>query len=230
MLDMKKRIRALIAEKDQLRGMVPSRAFGIKDKVYGEYLTKLNPREDPKVQHALSITPDPRFQEFLDRIKLPQYKRVSLQSIAKACDISLLEFTQWWSKVSTQVAIHKAQTESIKITEDMIEDARSREVACERCDGMTWVSAPPGLPKTTPGYRKITNDDEELWIRDCPVCSNGKIRKPGDAHARDRILEMSGLVQKGKAAVQIVQNFGGAAHSSAVTQLDAITIDVIDQD
>ena len=46
---------------------------------------------------------------------------------------------------------------------------------------------------------------EEKWIRDCPVCDgSGKSRKPGDAHARDRILEMSGIIQRGKSAVSLL--------------------------
>ena len=51
------------------------------------------------------------------------------------------------------------------------------------------------------------------------------MKKPGDQHARDKVLEMSGLVKKG-AGIQIVQNFSGASHSSALSDLDVITLDV----
>lgn len=218
---------ALIKEKDGVRGLVPSRKFGTRDKVYGSYLEKLDPRTNEHVRGSLAQSEDPRFLEFLDRVSIPRYRKVALQTIAKACNISLMEFNNWWQKASAQAAIATAQRASIDITEDLVEDARSVQVACERCDGMTWVSAPPGLPDQTPGYKQISGSQgEPLFIRDCPVCTNGKVRKPGDTHARDRVLEMSGLIQKGKTGVQIIQNFGGASHSSAVTDLDVMTLDV----
>lgn len=98
----------------------------------------------------------------------------------------------------------------------------SKKIACERCDGLGWISAPNGLPDDTPGYRSIQSGDDELWIRDCPNCEKGKIRKPGDAHARDRVLEMGGLVNKSKSGLTLVQNFGGASHASAIDQLDKV--------
>jgi len=224
-MGMNKRVAALIKERDEIRGLVPSTSFGIKDKEYGAYLTKLNPRENPNVRQALACSPDPRFQEFLERVMMPRYKKVSMQSIAKACNIDLMEFNKWWQKESTQAALAVAQTASVDITRDMVEDARTVNVVCDRCDGMTWVSAPAGLPDKTPGYRSMESGEEVLWIRDCPVCTSGKIRKPGDAHARDRVLEMSGLTKKGGGMV-LVQNFGGASHSSAVGELDMMTLDV----
>ena len=217
--------------RDGYRGMVPSRENGYKDKVYGEYLTTLNPRENTHVQMALAECSDVRFTEFLERIMSGRYRRVSLQTIAKACGIGLTDFADWYQKASTQRAIATAQIRSSRIAEDMATDAESTTTACPRCDGLKFVAAPAGLPVDTCGYRMIEKGGmgyEEKWIRDCPVCDgSGKSRKPGDAHARDRILEMSGIIQRGKSAVQIVQNFGGAAHSSAVQDLDsAMTIDV----
>jgi hypothetical protein len=216
---MKAKVRALIEERDGVRGLVPSRHFGIRDKVYGTYLTKLDPRANPVVQHALAESEDPRFKEFLERIQEKRYRRMALQTIAKGCNITLAEFGSWFNKASTQAAIAKAQMGSLRIVEDMVEDAKTIQAVCDRCDGMTWVSAPSGLPKETPGYRSMVGDGGVvLWIRDCPVCNKGKVRKPGDSHARDRTLEMAGLLKKGPGVV-INQNFG-ASHASAVSDLD----------
>lgn len=224
---MRAAVQSMILEKDKQRGLVPSRAFGSKDKVYGAYLTTINPRESAKVQRALACSADPRFQEFLSRIQTNRYKRVSLQTIAKACNISLKEFSDWWNRESTQTAIAIAQNSSIDITEDMVGDARTVEVACERCDGMTWIGAPAGLPIETPGYRFMQSGDEIVWIRDCPNCKSGKTRKIGDSHSRDRVLELSGLIKKGGGVNVNVNNFGGASHSSAVADLDKVmTMDV----
>ena len=221
---MKAKIAAMILEKDKIRGPVPSRQYGIRDTVYGAYLAKLDPRNNSVVQRALASSDDPRFLEFLERIQMNKYKRISLQAIAKACNIGLAEFGTWFNKASTQMAIATAQQESVRIVQDMAEDARTIQAVCDRCDGMTWVSAPAGLPDTTPGYRSITVDGEVRWIRDCPVCNKGKIRKPGDSHARDRTLEVAGMLKKGPGIV-INQAFGGVSHASAVSDLDVMTMD-----
>lgn len=221
---MRKKIEALIREKDGLRGLVPGRSKGADDKAYGEYLKKIDPRNKQDVQVALACTEDVRFQEFLERVQSTKYKNVSMQSIAKACNISLMEFTKWWRKASTQQAIATAQTATIEVVQDMVEDARSTMAVCERCDGMTWISAPPGLPKTTPGYRQIqppsAPGDPGLWARTCPACVDGRVRKTGDTHSRDKLLEIGGLVQKGKGGVSVVLNLGGADHMSAVPDLE----------
>lgn len=214
-----------MTEKDGIRGVVPSRAHGRNDRAFGAYLDQLDPRGREDVQIALAACPDARFKEFLERVMSPRFKRIGLASIAKACDIDLMEFTKWWSKASSQVAVAVAQNAAIEVTQDMAQDAKSVKAACPRCDGLGWVSAPSGLPEDTPGYRQILMGEDEKWIRNCPNCADGTVRKPGDTHARDKLLEMSGLVHKGGgAAVQIVQNFGGASHQSAVRDLDCITI------
>ena len=224
----------MMLEKDGVRGQVPGRMIGRKDVVYGEYLRRLNPRVNKTVQVALAATPDPRFQEFVNRILTPRYKRVSMQAIAKACHISLIEFNKWWQTASGQCSIAMAQTASVDITGDMIEDARTRDAACERCDGLRVVNAPAGLPLSTPGYERTQTVDEATgfpmiqWSRTCPVCGGtGKIRKVGDERSRDRVLEMAGLVNRTKSGVTInipvTQN-----HASAVGDLDAaMTLDIV---
>ncbi len=225
---MKAAIRALILEKDKVRGMVPSPRYGKTDTVYGAYLTELNPRGNKDLQLALASSADPRFREFLDRLMSLRYKRMALATIAKGCGIDLAEFNKWWNQASTQQVIAIAQSKSLDITRDMAEDARTVDAVCERCDGLAFIPAQSGLPLETPGYRPMTGPEGEvLWVRSCPVCQNGKIRKPGDPHARDRVLEIGGLLQRGKSGINIIQNFGGASHSSAVQDLDdAMPLDV----
>lgn len=220
-------------EPDGLRGLVPSRVEGYKDRVYGEYMRSLNARDNPDLHHALALHIDPRFQTFLERLKNKSFKRISVQTIAKQCGISLLDFQNWWNRATSQQAIAIAQQGSMVVVEDMVEDAKSSKVACPRCDGLTWISAPPGLDKKTPGYRLMEEGNPleniaDKYIRDCPECNDGTVRKPGDAHARDRVLEVSGLITRGKGvAVNINQNFAGQTHTSAVSDLDkAMTIDL----
>jgi len=119
---------------------------------------------------------------------------------------------------------------SIEITENMANDAMTQDAMCPRCDGLGFVAAPGGLPDEVPGYKMIeaaTDKTEAKYIRTCPNClSAGRIKKPGDQHSRDKLLEMSGIIQRGKAAVSIVQNFGGMGHSSIISALDeSMTVD-----
>ena len=216
------------------RGLVDGRKYGKMDRVYSAYLDELNPRSNDDVQLALAASGDIRFKEFLERINMPKYRRASLATIAKACNITLTEFNNWWNRASTQRAIAVAQVGSVMITRDIIEDARTQNVFCPRCDGLGFIAAQPGLPADTLGYRMlepIDGEDGLRYIRNCPQCNTEKVvRKVGDAKARDQILELSGLVKKG-AAVQIVQNFGGASHASALSGLNSLnTIDGVSEE
>ena len=66
-----------------------------------------------------------------------------------------------------------------------------------------------------------------VFIRDCPVCrAEGRVRSPGDEFSREKLLDMTGLIQKKGPMVAITQNFGGQTLASAVSRMDAITIDV----
>jgi len=216
------------------RGMVDGRKYGKLDRVYSAYLDELNPRANDDVQLALAASGDIRFKEFLERINMPKYRRASLATIAKACNITLSEFNNWWNRASTQRAIAVAQVGSVMITRDIVEDARTQDVFCPRCDGLGFIAAQPGLPADTPGYRMLEPQDGEetlRYIRNCPQCKTEKvIRRTGDAKARDQVLALSGLVKTG-AAVQIVQNFSGATHSSALSGLDQLnTIDAVSEE
>jgi len=215
----------MIAVRDGSRGMVPGGINAGKDKVYGAYLNALDPRDNPDLQLSLAASTDRRFVEFLERIRLRRYERVSLQTIAKACNIGLEEFQNWWQRESTQRAIAEAQRASPLVTRDMADTARSKQGPCEKCEGLGIITAPSFLDAdTTPGYRCVaeaTDDSSAIWVRTCPYCGGSKIEtKPGDTHSQDRVLEMAGLIQKSKGPMVAINNYGGAAHASAVTDLD----------
>jgi hypothetical protein len=63
----RKHTTTLMTEKDGVRGLVPARNRGYRDRVFAEYLDTLNPRAKVVMQKALAESPDVRFQEFLDR-------------------------------------------------------------------------------------------------------------------------------------------------------------------
>lgn len=223
----------VIREKDGLRGEVPSYLEGRRDRVFATYLDTLNPRANEHLQQALASSPDVRFQAFLDRVMNPRFLRVSLATMAKGCGISLAEFQKWYANASTQRAIANAQVASPGILSDLVDDSKSKLDVCDRCDGLGTVEAPAPSESNSsskiPGYRLVkraTRNSEAIYSRTCPRCQGkGQIKRPGDAHARDRVLEMAGLKDSPKGA-SVVLNFGGASHSSAVALLnDAMSID-----
>ncbi len=234
----------LFREKDKLRGLVPSAENGKADETYGAYLAAIEVETDYDVHLALAQSEDRRFRTFLEMIAKPGRNTsgrpaTKLQTVAKQCGIDLLEFGNWYSKATTAIAIGKAQRRAANIVADMAEDALTQKEFCQRCDGMGWVAAAPDLPVETEGYRVLCmrtvkdekggDREEPVFCRTCPKCKGVKsTATPGDTHARDRVLEIAGVIVKGpKTALQITQNFGGAGHTSAVTgSLGAITVDV----
>ena len=83
----RKHTKTLMTEKDGIRGLVPARNRGYRDRVFAEYLDTLNPRANVLMQKALAASPDVRFQKFLDRVMTPKYRRASLATISKGCSI-----------------------------------------------------------------------------------------------------------------------------------------------
>lgn len=223
----------LFLEKDGLRGLVPTSDNGRADAAYGAWFDGIEAEDDPEFHIALAQAQEPKYRRFLEMLGQPNRRGLKIQTMAKQCGIDLPEFQQWYGKACVQMAIGVAQRKARFLVADMAQDARSRSEFCERCDGLGWVGAPDGLPVDTLGYRimgmRIHDGKEDpVWVRTCPKCL-GKTRsdEPGDEHSRDKILELAGLVPKGRAAVSIVQNFGGAGHGSAVNgSLSSLTVDV----
>lgn len=217
------------------RGLVPAASHGIFDTTYNEYLNTLDPRgnsdNSKAIRLALASSTDRRFRNFLERVGDPINKGKSLAALAKMDEISLVEFQDWRQKAGTQRILAKAQEGVLLMTEDMVEEARSRDVTCDRCDGFGSVVCDSRAPKKTPGFRKIKGlkGADDTYVRQCPSCKGtGKTRAYGSEHARDKLLDMTGLSGRGRStpAVSITQNFGGASMESAVDRLSRISFDV----
>lgn len=204
-------------ERESGRGLVP--AAGSQDEPYNAYLNELDPngssQRSNEFKFALAASNDIRFREFLKRLTEPRHKRHSLATIARTCDISLPQFHEFWQSSQKNIALARAQGALPQLMSDLVEDAKTRDVVCSRCDGMGALEVDPDKP-----------------LRVCPQCKGiGTQREVGNTHARDKLLEATGMVKKGGgAAVQITQNFGGMAIESAVDTLNQISFSVGDED
>jgi len=211
-------------ERNSPRGLVPSRAYGRLDETYNAYLDELDPLgkgTDPDksriVQEALAMSRDQRFSTFFERIHAPQFKRMTLATVAKSCDITYPEFAEFMQSANKAVALARAQAGVVGVTSDMVQDARSKEVTCGRCDG--YGVATDDLK---------SNSDGTKPMRTCPDCSGtGKTRLPGDTDSRKLLLEMTGLAGKKGPTVQVNNNnFGGAGIESAMGSLGKVSFDL----
>ena len=205
---------------------------GSNDLPFNAFLVWLDPCGNSERSHAvrlaLAISPDSRFREFLARLDSPRYQRQSLATIAAAgCGLTFGEFRAFWHNAQLERAIDFATCAAPAVMEAQASAARGTEVECGRCDGLGWVAAPEGVPpEFVRGYLGCLPGHSEAR-RSCPRCKgSGRFRQPADPHAVDRILEIAGLIGKNRPAVQIVQNFSGASHASAVPELSSMTIDV----
>lgn len=218
------------------RGLVPASQFGRYDITYNEYLATLDLRGDSKdsqaMRLALASSTDPRFRKFLELVGNGQFRRASLAAIAKLCEIGLTEFQDWRQKAQTQRILAKAQDGVLSMTDDLVDEARARDASCDRCDGLGSVICDSRAAKA-PGFRKIKGmrAEDDSYMRDCPQCKGkGIVRAPGSEHARDKLLDMTGMSgrSKGGVAVNINQTFGGMGMESAVDRLNKVTFDLED--
>lgn len=217
-----KRKPALMIERKSPRGLVPSLSFARFDLAYNDFLSQMDPRHNENTQYALASASDMRFREFLRLIGEPKCAKWTLAAVAKNCNITLPEMADFWRKSQLQRGMTKAIDAIPALTDDLIGDAKTQRLVCERCDGLCVVEV------DEEDTRKGEERRGKARTRACPNCTGtGTTRKPGDTHARDKLLEMTGLVGKrGGAAVVINQNFGGMGVGSATDRLDQITFTV----
>ena len=214
---------------DDGRGMVPNIANGRLDTTYNAYLANLDPKGKTKkstaVRYALAACPDSRFREFLVKMSMPRYRHYTLATIAKTCDISLAQFGEFWQKAQHARAVAIAQEGMAEVTSDMVDDARTVEVPCDRCDGFGFVYTEDGLDaRRVKGLRKMGDRS----VRPCPTCSGARvIRRIGDQESRKNLMVMAGHAGRsgGGAGVQI--NFGSM--ESAVEKMSRITFNLDDE-
>jgi hypothetical protein len=208
------RCKAVVKIAGEARSPVPLRSA--VDTGFDDYLTKLSPRgdsEDSKAfRFALAISPDRRFQKFLNCLDTRRYARWSLAAIARECDLTYGEFHAFWKTAQLDRTVTKAINAGPGLVDDLAKDARSVELNCHECDGAG----------------KVGGADGKLHV--CRGCGGrGKIRQIGDRHARKMLLEIAGLTGKEQPLVQIdasCQGMDSLGMSAAAERLANIRFDL----
>ncbi len=220
----------LIKEKKSPRGLVPSSTYGAQDTVYNDFLQTIDPRNNEQARMSLATSNDKRIREFIRIVNLPPFNRYSLATCAKKLDISMPEFADIWRKSCLASAVALAANRLPEITDHIANDALSQSECCGRCDGWGHVKVSeeemPPLEEGQPipgGIRPMG----AKWVRDCPKCGgSGQIRKAGDSHSRDKILQMTGFNAKGAGVTVAINNYGGMGIEAGGARMSSLTFDV----
>lgn len=216
--------------REPIRGLVPASSYGVLDKTYNEYLGALDPRGTSTRGHAVRVSlaahADNRFRVFLARLSETRFKRYSLAAIAKGCNISLTEFADFWQKSQNMRTLALAQDGLFDVTSDIITDAKSKPMACERCDGFGWLYVDSDLA-AQPGVRRLVpRDKESKQIRACPTCKGTcLVTKSGDTDSRRMLMDIAGVGGRKGSAVTINATFGS---QSTMDKLSKTSFDISD--
>ncbi len=222
-------------EKRSPRGAVPTSSFGRLDETYNSYLEELDPRGNGPITRdlhtALAQSKDKRFNAFLNCLGDGRMKRWTFAAIAKRCDISLPEFAEFWQSAQKMRVLARAQEGLVKVTDDLVKDALSKQVPCERCDGFGYLEV-NGVNIAGGALNGIVQLPTGQYIRSCPSCEGtGFVTGIGDVNARKMLLDMTGMSQKNAPLVNINQTISGSGNSieSATDRLNKISYyDVVD--
>ncbi len=214
------------------RGLVPSR----KDTEYEAYLADLAPVDELRV--ALAQAGGDKALGFLSdliRHSRPMKNAPSISALAKRNGLSMDQMAEIWRNYSLAKGITKLASVAPTVAVDMIESAKSSQVACPRCGGDgTLDQMPERLGPECPtcfGAKRITKivqtalGSEQPIDMDCPKCNTpvrvvckqckgvGLIRKAGDADSLKIYAESVGWTKAKGPGLQVNINAGHSVES-----------------
>src|SRR5262249_18462102 len=125
----------------------------------------------PGFDDAMLSSGDKRFFRLYDALHDDAYRNTSPGTLCRKFGISWFDLVQLWDQFNRDWAMIGMYTHLPEIMEDVAQDALSRHVVCERCDGEKEVI-------------KIIIDEDgrvlERQLKICPVCQGvGQVRVPG---------------------------------------------------
>jgi hypothetical protein len=156
--------------KDKNRRPIPARAD--RDRPMKWFFEEV-PRQD--FTDALQLSGDERFRRLHDALNDNAYGMTSFPTLCRRFGLSWSDCMNLWWEYNRLWGLLAILNRLPKILEDLAEDSRSHSGPCPVCDGIGNLTA-DGV-----GFR-------------CVACEGGKVRIPGDAHARRLLFEILGLI------------------------------------
>jgi hypothetical protein len=130
----------------------------------------------PALDEALMVSGDERFFRLHNALHDDVYRNVSPGTLCRKFCVSWLDLMNLWHSYTTHLGLLQIANHMPKILNDIGEDSESRAGACPVCDGIGYVAL-----------------DSVRYI--CVACKGvGRVRVPGDAHARRLALKLVGLI------------------------------------
>lgn len=158
-------------------------------------------------QHCDPSTGISKYDDFCRALHDPNFSRFSFPMMLRKFNISLHEIQSIYTDGKRQLGLLKMSSALPQVMEDVSEDAKSQMVLCPRCDGDKVEI----IVDARNDKGKVTKSHEQT----CRVCEGaGKVKVPGDKHARDLMFESMKLTKlPGGPLVAIQQNLGGGGVS-----------------
>lgn len=164
---------------------------GVPDAPYRRFASEVN----MELLEAF-LMEDAELETFARALKDPEYQDYSFIALCRRFAVSLSRLQSLYTDGMRHLGLLRMSTELPQVMADVAEDAKSRMVPCNRCDGI--------------GVIKTGGTEEDGGARECPVCKGGKtIRVTGDKHARDLMFESMKLTGQTSPLVSINQTFKG---------------------
>ena len=160
-------------------------------------------------QHVDSTSGISKYDSFLRALHDPAYSRLTFPAMLRKFNLSLHEVQTIYTDGMRQMGLLQMSNALPQVMADVSEDAKSQMVLCPRCDGDKIEV----IVDERNAKGKVVKSHEQQ----CRVCEGvGKVKVPGDKHARDLMFESMKLTKQGGPLVAIQQNIGGNG-----TQLDS---------
>lgn len=165
------------------------------------------------------LSHDDKYVGFLGALHDQAYAGCSFANIMRRFHITLHEVQVLYTEGKRQTALMAMSTALPQIAEDVSEDAKTRMVACPRCDGIGSIAD---------GKNPDTGLQE---ARECPECKGkGEVRQIGDKHARDLVFESMKLTnQKGPLIAFQSNVFGGNGMESKMESMLKLTQGIVNE-
>lgn len=141
---------------------------------------------------------DVRWHQLKNMMTLDFFKKYKFSTLTRMLGLTPENLVDFWRNHQIQAGIVQTMNELPQIMSDVAEDAKSRMVYCQKCDGIGQVL--DGFDESVAGKRTPL-------LRICPACEGAKkVRQVGDKDARNLVFETAGLTKKHGPMVAIQMN------------------------